>query len=291
MTKPCLKRSPSSQSLNSNSSANHKSVHFGTVTPDCVHEADEWDRTPAAPALPLSYAEALELQAIQLSLPTVVQPIDPFTGKSLGAHGICGTKIPVALAPLLSDSSEWNAHPLAPPPRSRNTSPSSSPTHSPRIPTRPLPLFQTQPGTPPLATPAHLSFLSQLMPAGSPNSSRHNSRPPSPQPVLPAILPPLSPTRSRAAVTTTALHIVREAPEPPTSRSSPSLPTPPITPVGEVPPVLRDMPGSRTVVNASSVMLPVSTTESKDHSSQASRIPGDASVPSPLGRISFLSPT
>ncbi|KXN83962.1 hypothetical protein AN958_00606 [Leucoagaricus sp. SymC.cos] len=160
--KPCLKQSSRPPSPTADHPVKH--VAFGADGSDEVFFADEWDRTPAAPARNLSYQDILELKEIQRSLPRAIQPAD-LIGSRPASHYL--STVPIGLLPLLPESDNTPPAPSSPVASALTFSQSSWRTVRTPAPSIPHPQIQSSTWHPP-----HLSHL----PAARPPIQRPRGR-------------------------------------------------------------------------------------------------------------------
>ncbi|KAI6108794.1 hypothetical protein EDD16DRAFT_60829 [Pisolithus croceorrhizus] len=132
--KSCLKISPShsgtSTPLNDDDASPppiKKHVAFCEEGTEEVHEADEWDRTPAE-IQRLTYGDILKLKMLLRELPRAEQPADALSSKPFA--NVFLTKVPIPLLPLNPTTISSNGHIPSP----SCTSPNAiSPPTTPRL--------------------------------------------------------------------------------------------------------------------------------------------------------------
>ncbi|KAI6139662.1 hypothetical protein BKA82DRAFT_1007386 [Pisolithus tinctorius] len=119
----CLKNSPShsgtSTPPNDDDASPHpikKHVAFSEEGTEEVHEADEWDRTPAE-IQRLTYDDVLKLKMLLRELPRAEQPADVLSSKPFA--NVFLAKVPIPLLPLnptvISSTGHMSSPPSTPP--------------------------------------------------------------------------------------------------------------------------------------------------------------------------------
>ncbi|OCH96383.1 hypothetical protein OBBRIDRAFT_822369 [Obba rivulosa] len=181
-----------------------KTVSFCDEELEEVHEADEWDRTPAPVTPKLSYQDVLELKQLRLSLPRAPPP--PTYRQPFSTSPPPSTHIPFPI-------SRFAAQPSLTPSRWKNRCQNTSPDpeilpYLEAVPIRLLPLLDSQQEPAPTLQPPHPQIVSQ----------RNDPYPSETQ----------SETRPEPTMTTPTLSSCRTLPL--SNTHPPTPPTPPSTP-------------------------------------------------------------